>query len=391
MKPFLSFFGRDRFSVPSEDLTALFNLFLRESLSFSDFCREEESAEFCLLAIDSKRLQKEAAKAGIHLRRIERAGLPALFLTYRFRWGLWLGVIVAALLLFFSSRVIWDLRIVGNERIPTERIEAILSENGLSVGTPIKTIHAGELENRVLISTDELSWISVNLHGTVAYVQVTEAIPAPTEESKKPANLVAIRDGQIETVELFRGKSAVKPGQAVRAGELLVSGISDNRNGGFFYTRAAGQVLARTSQEFSVEIPFVGTEERIIEAGICELRLRFFGNDTKIYKRTGKIGEECAIIESETRLDGIGLFRLPISLVVRRFRKIEPVEVVRSEREVLELAYAELARRMEEASADAELLKKEISTEWSDTGVILACRVEKIENIAKQVEFEILP
>ncbi|MBQ7173544.1 MAG: sporulation protein YqfD [Clostridia bacterium] len=384
-------FGRVHFSVPIGDLTALYNLFLFESLSFSDFQRGEEAADFWVLATDARRLQKAAACRGIRIKKLEGKGLPALVLTYRRRPGLILGGLAAVCILIASTFFVWDLRIVGNERIPTERIEAILSENGLSIGTPIKRIHAGELENRVLISTDEISWISVNLHGTVAQVQVTEAIPVPAEESKNPANLVAAVDGQIEVIELYRGKSTVKPGQAVRAGELLVSGISDNRNGGFFYTRASGKVLARTTHEFSVEVPFVTTEERVVEEGIAEISLNFFSGKAKIYKRTGKNEEGCAIIETKRGLDVLGLAKLPLSLSVFRFRRSELAEVARDERQVLELAYAELAGRIKEALAEAELLKKEVLTEWTDTGVKLTCRVECIEDIAKQVEFEILP
>ena len=391
MNFFSALLGRERFFVKEEDLGALWNLFLSESFSFSEFAFEEGGASFWVLAIDAKKLRKLAEKQHLSLTSKERRGIFALFHRYRNRWGLIVGGVLGVFLLFVSSRVVWDVRISGNEIVPTGEIEALLEENGLFAGARLRDIHAGELENRVLISTDKIAWLSVNLSGTVAHVQVMESVEPPAPESTSPANLVAARDGQIELLQLYRGKSVVKIGQAVREGELLVSGISDSRDGGFFYTRAAGEVLARTEREICVEIPFTSTEERMVGERVGEISLRFFHLCAKIYKRAGKEGEDCAIIEVQKGLDGAGLSRLPVFLDLTLFCERESVEVLRTPDEALELAFAALDEELARLSDDTQLLSKEIRTEWGDESVTLICSLRCIENIAKQVEFEVLP
>ena len=384
-------FGRARYAVKESDLTALWNLLLEKSLPFSDVKSEEEGISFWVHATDQKCLLRAAEAGGIELTLLERRGLPALFLRYRRRLGLLIGGFVAALLLAVSSRVVWDVRIAGNERIPAGEIEALLKENGLSVGSSLSHFQAGVIENRVLLATQKLSWISVNLSGTVAYVQVMESAFPPAKEATAPANLVALADGQIETIQLYRGKSLVKVGQAVQKGELLVSGISDNSLGGFRYTRAAGEILAHTEREIEVKVPFDTTEENVLKREVGEAVLHFFGSAAKIYKRTGKTGEECAIIEVQKGFEQIGLFHVPVFLTYTLFETREEVRVKRSEDQVLELAYRELSKMLDDLSDELQLLEKKISTEWSDEGVILHCSIRCIENIAEQIEFEILP
>ena len=53
------------------------------------------------------------------------------------------------------------------------------------------------------------------------------------------------------------------------------------------------------------------------------------------------------------------------------------------------MAYAELAQSLSAFSEGAQLLEKQIETEWQYGVLILRCTVTCIENIAVQSEFEI--
>ena len=57
--------------------------------------------------------------------------------------------------------------------------------------------------------------------------------------------------------------------------------------------------------------------------------------------------------------------------------------------DALELAYRELDRELSALSAEAELLRKDVQTEIGDTYVCLTCTVACMENIAKQIEFDV--
>ena len=87
-------------------------------------------------------------------------------------------------------------------------------------------------------------------------------------------------------------------GQAVKKGELLVSGIYDSQTEGYRFTRAAGEVLARTERSFVAEIPFTQSVKQPKETKITEIRLNFFNFSLKIFKSTGNITDSCDIIEN---------------------------------------------------------------------------------------------
>ena len=202
-------------------------------------------------------------------------------------------------------------------------------------------------------------------------------------------NLVAAADGQIETVELLRGNCVVTPGQAVKKGELLVSGIYDSNIVGYRFTRAAGRVLARTEHTFTVEIPLQDTQ-KIYEEPFCnQIFLNFFDFSLKIFKSTGNLPLTCDIIEEERSPLMWGRYPLPLSLSVTTVKPYTEQGFTRTPEEALELAYAELESRLMSLSDDAQLLRKDVTATITETSLILNCTVLCIENIAVQYEFEI--
>ena len=371
--------------------TELLNLCLLEGISYGDFLIEENGdISFCCAGYVAKRLRRLCEAHGITLEIVKSGGLPTLVRRYCKRVGLLLGSILIVALLWLSERFVWDVRVVGNVSMTESEVLSELRGCGFGVGSYIPDLKTGEIENRVLIASDRISWISIYLNGTVAQVQVIErTLPPESDAGTLPANLVAACDGQIELLELYRGHSVVKIGQAVRKGELLVSGLYDSTQGGFRYTRAAGKVLARTERTFIVEIP-LSYLERVYESPRCDqIDLIFFDFSLKIFKSTGNQGLICDIIKEEKGIDAFGLRALPFGLTVTSALPYTEHEASRTPEEALEMAYAELEHRLSALSDEVQLLRKDISTTLTETSLILSCTVSCIEDIAVQVEFEI--
>ncbi|MBQ9132152.1 MAG: sporulation protein YqfD, partial [Clostridia bacterium] len=299
------------------------------------------------------------------------------------------GSALALALVVLSQQFVWDIRVTGNVDMTRAQVLEELRNCGFSVGSYLPDVQASGLENRVLLSSDRIAWISVNLEGTVANVQIVERTAPPAEESHKPANLIAAADGQIELVELYRGNPVVKMGQAVRQGDLLVSGLYDSQTLGYRYTRAAGKVLARTERSYRVEIPLVYEEKVYQEAEYGEILLNFFDFSIKIYKSTGNWGASCDIIEKEKGFDLFFGSTLPLSLTVVEELPYTVQSATRTPEQAARLAYAELERELATLSASAQLLEKRMTATLTEDALILDCVVKCMEDIALQVEFEI--
>ena len=364
----------------------LLNAFLRLDLPFSEPATDADGSIRLLCA--AKSAKRIAGMA--EFRVLRSGGFPLLLHRLLHRPGLVLGGLCMLTLLLVSRLFVWDVRVAGNESMSASEVIAELRESGFGIGTYLPGVSAGDVENRVLLASDRLAWISVYLDGTVAKVQVLERTPLPAaEERKRPADLVARMDGQIEFVELYRGNPVVHAGQAVRRGELLVSGIFEHENIGCRFTRAAGHVLARTEHSLTVEIPLRDTEKVCFATEKGDVWLNFFAFTGKISENTGNEAVSCDIIETVTQPTAWFLRNLPLSLrrETRRLWREETVE--RTQAEALSLAYDRLDRELRDLTERVQMLSRTTETTLTDDAVILVCTVTCIEDIAEQVEFDV--
>ncbi len=370
--------------------TALLDLCLREGVSFDRFCYDEEGGISFRCSLLTARRLRRICKDRLELRILERRGLPSFLYRHRKRAGLAIGSLLALLLIAFSQRFLWDIRIHGNEQMTDSEVLAELNACGLTVGRFLPAMEVREMENLVLLHSDRISWISIGFRGTVAEVQIVEhKTPAESPEGRLPANLVAASDGQIEVLELYRGNAMVKVGQAVRKGDLLVSGLYDSNLYGYRYTRASGKVLARTEHIFVVEIPLSYEEKQYGEPKKCDVWLNFFGFSTKILKNSGNLPSTCDIIEEEKNLFPFLEAVVPIWLCRTVCYPYQTIPSTRTPEAALELAYGALEQQLSALSGERTLLQKSITTRLTETSLHLECRILCIEDIAVQVEFEI--
>ncbi len=390
MNPILFLFGYRRLHADAVNAPGMLNLCLERSISFCDFRGGEDGGvSICCPLRGASILQKQAAERGIAVSVLETGGLPSYLWRLRGRVGLLLGSVIAILLLVMASDVVWDVRVSGNQTVSAGEVIEELRACGFGVGSRLSRVDTDALENRVLLRSDRLSWISVQLDGTVARVQVLERVERGDAPKTDPANLVATRDGQIEGLEVLRGEIVVSIGQAVQKGDLLVSGIYDSQTQGYRYTRAAGQVFARTEHRITVEIPLSYSEKHYTGEKIGAIHLNFFEKKLKIFKNTGNGEGGCDIIEVVNGFSGWGLPNVPISITKEIRRSYELIPATRTHEEALDEAYRVLETKLLELSSDMQLLRKDLSTTLTEDALILECVVLGIENIAEQVEFEV--
>lgn len=327
---------------------------------------------------------------GIRVTSDRRFGLPHLLYRYRRRYGIAVGAVLAIALVILSGQYIWDVRVSGNTALEEEKIAAALAEQGLYIGCRKAVLDVDSVENRLLINSRELSWVAVNIAGSVAYVEVRERLPEPVPEPTTPANLVALRDGRVEQVEAYDGQVVVRAGQYVSRGELLVSGLVDSASVGWRYIRARGAVFARTVREIHIEIPMDYEEKCYTGKVMCEKSLIFFGKRIKLYKNTGFSGATYDTICNVDRCCLFGGERLPLWLDSTEYRPytLEPRRY--SDEQAMELAYAVLADELAALSANgATFLRKDIICQPGESVYVLDCTLTLIENIAGTVEFQV--
>lgn len=370
----------------------LMNMCMRHRLVYSGLALDRDAGRvrLCCTPYTASLLATLCRGVGIRLHVDRRFGLPHQVLLYRRRPGLLVGPLLAAAIVVASGQYVWDVRVSGNVLLSEDEVVEALAHRGLAVGSRIGRLDVDSIENCLLIDSDSISWVAVNLSGNVASVEIREQLPEPQPEPTSPANLVAQRDGRIERIEAYDGWAVVTVGQYVRGGELLVSGLSDSERLGWRCIRARGAVFARTMREIHIEIPFEYEQKCYDGEVVRQKKLIFFGKSIKFYKNTGFLGSTYDTICNVDRCCLFGAWRLPLWLESTEHRHYS-LEVCRhSDEQAMELAYAELEHRLSELrDGGAEILKSEINGQIGESAYVLDCTLTLIENIAETVEFSV--
>ncbi len=379
--------------LPRSELESFLNLCLRYGFAYGGMeTLHSENAVLVRVPMATAQRVLCACRAWqIRARAVARGGLPHTAMGYLKRGGLVVGLVLSVLLFVLAQSVVWRIDIVGNESLTDAAVLESLESAGLKIGARLGKLQTDIIEQRVMIKDDRIAWISVNLLGTVASVEVRESALAPSKDiSGNPANLVALYDGEVVGVEIFSGFSAVSVGTQVKRGELLVSGIYKSERAPMRYTRASGKVFALVVRSFEVEIPL--TELQKVPSGdkIAKKTLIFFGNSIKLFSNYRNLPASCDIINYLYTLDPFSLGSLPIAISVDEYLPYEMREVQLDEAEAIDRAYRALRELIDEQLPEAQILKKSLSGELVDGKYVLRCDVSAVCNIAKQVEFEIV-
>lgn len=382
-------------SVSQEDAAALLELCRREGFVYDGFNTTVDGEVSLRFRGRTARAVLAACDAcGLPVSIVKTGGLPAFLSRFARRPGLVAGLLLSVVLLVLSTGFVWDVRVSGNTTLSEREVEETLKACGFGVGSSLRGFRADRTQNRALMADHRLSWISINMRGTVAYVQIREATYPPEAEDDTPANLVASRGGQIVRVELTRGNVLVSAGQWVGEGDLLVSGLYDSEQVGLRYTHAEARVYARTVREITVEIPLSYEQKQYDTENtpiFCEKSLIFFEKTIKFSKKTGNVGGMCDTIRRvSVPFSSLGV-GFPISLETKWYLPYTLVQATRTHAEAEELAYLELSRQISAIPGGAEVLSKTITTTHGEDAYVLHCTLTCIEDIAKEQTFEVLP
>lgn len=381
--------GYKCFKVKREDAPELMNICMRFGYVYRESHFEEGALFFKVSLAVSGRLKKKCEERQIELILVREYGIPAILSRYRHRYGVAAGILLFAAIIFFSGRVVWDIRVNGNDKLSEAQVISELRACGFSIGQVRSRVDTGALENRVMIYSEDIAWISVNIVGTVAEVEIREREVGEESEEYAASNIVAARDGEIERFEDTRGNIILNIGERVREGELIISGLYDSQTQGIRYTNARGRVYARTERQIDIEIPLKYDKKVYTGRVFTEKYLVFFEKEIKFYGNSGNSYPSCDTIDMVEYLDILSGGELPVGIRTVKYIEYEYKAAQRTEEQAAELGFYKLRCETSALSKEAELLRKNTHTEITDTAYLIKCRIECIEDIAKSKKIEI--
>lgn len=194
-----------------------------------------------------KALNIPAENSGMTLKILKSRGLKTFAKRHKWRCGVALGIVLTFCFWIFMSEYIWEVEVLATDGVNVESFTESLSDLGVKIGARKSKIDIIKVQNQLMNEYSELLWVSLNIFGGKAQVEMSEFIEQKEIiDTKTPVNIVAKKKGEVVLVKGYNGVNAVKEGDNVTKGSLLISGVVKNFNGSEYFTHATGEVFAKT-------------------------------------------------------------------------------------------------------------------------------------------------
>lgn len=314
-------------------------------------------------------------------------GLVAAVRALLGRRSLLLAILFASAVVVLSPSLVWDVRVLGNERVSEADIKDSLDSAGLYVGRPWRSIDRSEVETRMLSECPEISWISINRRGSVAYVEVIESeLPPDTEKPPEYANIVAASDCVITEISVVSGYAAVSVGEVVKAGDVLISGVIPSEARGGFCS-AEGSVKGIVDDEISVFIEREYTEKLYSDGKNTALKIKILNFPINIFKIYGNSGDKCDIIEFNEVCRFLGRYEIPVFVLREYTLPYEEAVIRRTDAELVSFAGERMRAAILARTTNGELARASSSGRFLDGGYTMTTKLSVVEEIGTTVPF----
>lgn len=293
-------------------------------------------------------LQRIAEKRGGQLQILDRKGLVYWINGMLKRKILTFGLLFLFLFSVWLPNRIFFVEVKGNQSLPERQIIEAAFNCGLRFGAKRREIRSEKVKNALLSALPQLQWAGVNTYGCRAVITVRERkAPQETAQPYQVSSIVALRDGIVRQMTVTKGSALCKPGQAVKRGEILVSGYVDC---GICVQAGAsvGEIYADTQRHLTAVFPTNYSQREKISASGKKISLIIGKKRINLSKGSGISGTTCAKIYEEKYLTLPGGFTLPVAVRVERWfdYETEPTDEEKGETLLSDFAYSYLPGQM---------------------------------------------
>lgn len=225
-----------------------------------------------------------------------------------------LGFIFVLFLTFWVPSRVFFIQVEGNRQISTTQIVQALQNCGVRFGSSRKTLRSQSVKDALLHEIPQLQWAGINTNGCVAVIQVQERNEQARDTNKTGvSSIVASHDGVVSAITVLEGNALCKPGDAVKAGQVLISGYQDL---GICISavHAEGEVYAYTKRAVSVISPSVWSQKLSATKTQTNYFLIIGKNRINFHNSSGILGSSCAKIYVQKYITLPGGFVLPVAI-----------------------------------------------------------------------------
>lgn len=237
--------------VTGEETLRFVNLCRNNGIELRHLVRRENAIQMEIDAENFKKLRPLVRKTHVKIHILNRHGPAFFFYRHKRRWWFLLGMTVFAGMIYILSLFVWQIDIDGNRKYTDALILQALAQMDVKTGCRKSEIDLPKIEEELRIMYNEITWVSASITGTKLQIELREGdlkisgssgggqtgnvkrvenrennpkTQNGESETDLPANLVADEDAIITNLVVRRGTVAVRYGDEVKKGDVLIEG-----------------------------------------------------------------------------------------------------------------------------------------------------------------------
>lgn len=375
--------GYVRVVVEGYYIERFINICANKKITIWNLKREKNVKLYLNVGIsDFKKIIPIAKKTQCHVHIEKKKGFPFFLHRYKKRKIFFGLLLILIILIGISSNFIWNVEITEESGVILEGIRQDIEEAGLKSGKLKKDINTKEIINQVRLKRQDVAWMGIELKGTNAIIKLVKADEKPEIiDENDYCNIVSDKVGVITKINAQNGTAAVKVGDTVNKGTVLIQGWLEGKYTGIRYVHARGQIEAKVWYTKSTKILYHTTET--IETGNVEKNYAIKFNNFKINfpKRVSKF-KIYDTIDEERKFKISSDFYLPISFVTTTNRELKEEEKNRTIEEAKQLGVQQLEQLLlQEIEQKNNIVNENINTYEKEDGLEVFVTYEVLESI----------
>ena len=190
-------------------------------LNFNIFNIERKEKTICEFEVYSKSLKNVLSflnNQNIEVEILSKEGLLEKLKSLYKNWGIVSAIILCLIVYIIQYNFVWQIKVYGIENIDEYEIVEYINDNFSKNKTNINT---EQMEIQLKNKFDRISSVSVAIVGQSLIININEAI-LPNEMQTEFSPIYSNVDCKITKIELIQGTLAVKVGEIVKEGDILV-------------------------------------------------------------------------------------------------------------------------------------------------------------------------
>ena len=313
------------------------NYLIRNNINVFNVTRiSSTKIQFCIDRSDIRELKKAYRGNDFEIKIKQNTGIPFIAKRiYKYK-GMWICAILSLVILMSTSQFVTDVYIDCPEGIKQEEVRSELSKLGLKPGIYKKNIDRKKIRDRIMVTFDDIAYISVNVTGTNVFVTITKkAETLSSKEESNYCNIISEKNAIIEKVIPRSGNAVVSEGDIVQKGDLLISGAN---------TQSLPEVWATTFYEVKKSASYIDTKQEKTGKSKNVYTISFYDKQFNIRRKIKY--NDYAIENKELKLT-LGNYTFPVKVNISTFYEVNNIKIEKDEQKLKEELKQQVLKELE--------------------------------------------